>query len=68
MKLDTVIEGYEGKCRTQEQKPYCQYLQSYFPFYFAILNLSGAYLWQYKKESNETWYIERRPSEIVQEL
>ena len=33
---------------------------------FAILNLSGAYLWKYKRKSNETWYIERRPSEIVQ--
>ena len=38
-----------------------------FPFLiFAILNLSSAYLWKYKRESNETWYIERRPSEIVQ--
>ena len=38
-----------------------------FPFQiFAILNLSIAYLWKYKRESNETWYIERQPSEIVQ--
>ena len=33
---------------------------------FALLNLSGAYLWKYKRELNETWYIERQPSEIVQ--
>ena len=38
-----------------------------FPFLiFALLNLSDAYLWKYKKESNETWYIERLPSDIVQ--
>ena len=38
-----------------------------FPFLiFAMLNLSGAYLWKYKRESNKIWYIERRPSEIVQ--
>ena len=33
-----------------------------FPFLiFAILKLSCLYLWKYKRESNETWYIERRP-------
>ena len=38
-----------------------------FPFLiFAILNLSGAYLWKYRRESNETWCIERQQSEIVQ--
>ena len=30
-----------------------------FPFLiFAILNLSGAYLWKYKSESNETTHWE----------
>ena len=33
---------------------------------FAILNLSSAYLWKYERESNETLYVERRPSEVVQ--
>ena len=33
---------------------------------FAIKSLSGAYLWKYRKELNETWYIDRRPSEKVQ--
>ena len=32
---------------------------------FAILNLSGTYLWKYKRELNKTWYIERQLSEIV---
>ena len=40
-----------------------------FPFLiFAILNLSDGYLLKYKSESNETWYIERQPSEIVQSV
>ena len=38
-----------------------------FPFLiFAMLNFSGAYLWKYKIEAKETWYIECQPSEIVQ--
>ena len=31
MKLDTLIEGNEGKCIMQEPLPYGQYLWSSFP-------------------------------------
>ena len=33
---------------------------------FAVKSLSGAYLWKYRRELNETWNIDRRPSEEVQ--
>ena len=33
---------------------------------FAIKSLSGAYLWKYRRELNETWYMDRRPSGEVQ--
>ena len=37
-----------------------------FILIFAIKSLSGAYLWKYRMELNETWYIDRWPSEEVQ--
>ena len=37
------------------------------PFlFFAVKSLSGADLWEYRRELNETWYINRRPSEEMQ--
>ena len=33
---------------------------------FAVKSLSEAYLWKYRRDLNETWYIDRRPSEELQ--
>ena len=67
MKPDTLIEGHEGDYRMQEPltiSPVFTELLSFFNF--AIKSLSGAYLWKYRRELNETWFIDRWPSEEVQ--
>ena len=44
MRRNTLIESHEEDCTMQEPWPYQQYLQSSFPFIFAIKSLSGACL------------------------
>ena len=62
MKLDTLIEEEEGNGRMQESV-----FMELLPFLiFAINSLSEAYLWKHRRELNETWYIDRWPSEEVQ--
>ena len=67
MKLDTLIEGHEGKCRMQKTITLLAVFTELFPFLiFAVKRFSGAYLWKYRRELNETWFIDRRLSEKVQ--
>ena len=64
MKLDTLIEGHNRNCRrTIILSPVFTEL---LPLIFAIKSLSGAYLWKYGRELNETWYIDIWPSEELQ--